>query len=72
MRADWISTKFMPKEVGTYLVTTAKGAVLLDRWDGETWGRCTPRCGMKRGFGRYSMHKAWTPMPSPARKEDIE
>ena len=63
MRADWIPISMKPKEAGTYLVTTANGAVILDRWDGEAWGRCTPRISLKTSKGRYPMHRAWTFMP---------
>jgi len=70
MRADWIPTPWKPKEVGSYLVTTAKGKVTMDRWDGEGWGLCRPRTEIKRrGQGRYRPHKAWSPLP-PAYKEE--
>ena len=69
MRADWIPITHPPREAGTYLVTTAKGAVILDRWDGETWGRCTPRLSLKHRHGRYPMHRAWTYLPQPSTEE---
>lgn len=31
----WIPARIPPTEVGKYLVTTAKGAIIMDRWDGE-------------------------------------
>lgn len=71
MRADWIEIKYRPKEVGHYLVTTAKDKVVIDRWDGETWGKCTPRSDIKgRSYGKYRQHKAWTPLPPSYKGED--
>ena len=69
MRADWTPVRFHPKEPGAYLVTTAHGKVMIDRWNGEWWGRCVPRQSVSdRGFGRFPLHKAWTPLP-PGYKE---
>lgn len=72
MRIYWIPVRFQPKEPGAYLVTTAKNAVMIDRWDGESWARCIPRVGIHGSYGRYPMHLAWMPLPKPARKEELE
>lgn len=66
VQINWIPTSIPPVKVGTYLVTTANGKIILDRWDGEWWGRCSTRLGTNRGFGRYKMHRAWTELPTPA------
>lgn len=65
MRADWINADiFNPKEVGSYLVTTANGKIRIDRFDGEGWGLCQPRTQIKeRDKGRYKPHRAWTFLP---------
>lgn len=65
MRADWIETKYKPKEVGTYLVTTATGKIMLDRWDGETWGRCNLRNKINGTHPGYRDHLAWSLCPKP-------
>lgn len=69
MRADWIPCeKYKPNEPGAYLVTTAKGAVMIDRYDGESWARCVPRQGINGSSkGRYEPHKGWTFLPPPMR-----
>lgn len=56
---NWYSTRTPPLEVGSYLVTTATGKVMVDRWDGNDWGQCRPR------KGRYRPHKAWGHLPKP-------
>lgn len=68
MRADWIETKFLPKEVGTYLVCTCNDKIIIDRWDGDCWGKCRPTA---KGKGHYRLHRAWTTLP-PAYKEIVE
>ena len=65
MRADWIPIGMNPREPGVYLVTTHKGVVIFDRFDGEGWGRCQPRAN---GKGRYKNHIAWTLLPRPAKE----
>lgn len=74
MRADWIrADKYSPKEAGSYLVTTHKGNVMIDRFDGEGWARCQPRIDIKgRDKGRYKMHKAWTFLPLPYNEGDVK
>lgn len=50
--------KKQPDRDGTYIVTTAKGAVRFDRYvDGE-WAMCHPQCR-----GAYKPHKAWGYVP---------
>lgn len=66
MRADWIEIRFKPKEAKCYLVTTCNGSIIIDRWDGESWGKCTPTV---KGKGQYRLHKAWTPLPPAYRGE---
>lgn len=61
----WIPVRIPPTEVGSYLVTTAKGAIIMDRWDGEHWARCVPRYGIKKRFGSYEQHRGWTYLPQP-------
>lgn len=64
MRTDWIESKWKPKEAGVYLVISCKGKVMLDRWDGETWGRCNLRNNIKGTHPGYRDHLAWTTVPS--------
>lgn len=63
-----VASKIDPVEVGQYLVTTARGKVMIDRWDGEFWGMCNPQ--NKRGA--YKCHKAWTYLPIPAEVERVD
>ena len=65
MRADWIPITHPPREVGAYLVTTARDKVKIDRWDGEMWSMCNPA----NRRGRYRLHRAWTYLPQPSTKE---
>lgn len=68
MRADWIECdKFLPDKDGVYLVTTAKGAVIIDRFIDGAWAKCLPSV---KGKGRYSPHKAWTFLPHAARFDE--
>ena len=69
----WITCDINPLTIGAYLVTTANGAVRIDRWDGESWGLCRPRVEIKaRNKGRYKPHRAWMPLPTPAeRRSDL-
>ena len=47
-----------PDKDGTYMVTTANGAVRFDRYvDGE-WGLMNPQCR-----GKYKPHLAWGYVP---------
>lgn len=66
MRADWIPITHPPREVGAYLVTTARGKVKIDRWDGEMWSMCNPA----NRRGRYKPHRAWSYLPPPS--EEVE
>lgn len=69
----WIPIDIPPVEVGSYLVTTCKGKIRLDRYDGDQWGLCKPRAEVTQmDKGRYRPHKAWAMMPDafePERKE---
>lgn len=65
---DWIQIEWKPRKVGAYLVTTAKGSVIIDRWDGNTWGLCFPRAKTK---SYYKMHKAWMPLPKPYKEDEL-
>lgn len=49
-----------PDKEGTYMVTTAHGAIRFDRFVDGKWGLCNPQCR-----GRYKPHKAWAYMPKP-------
>lgn len=63
MRAEWIPCdKFQPDKDGTYLVTTANGAITFDRFIDGAWGKCLPSV---KGKGRYKLHKAWMYLPKP-------
>lgn len=55
----WIPCdKQAPPKDGTYMVTTAKGAIRFDRYvDGE-WAMCSTTIR-----GRYKPHLAWCYMP---------
>ena len=68
MTREWIQAKYQPKEAGTYLVTTCNGKLMLDRWDGETWGRCNLRNKIDGTHPGYSNHRAWMVLP-PAYEE---
>ena len=35
---EWISVKDKPKKIGTYIVCTDKGGILLAHWYGDSWG----------------------------------
>ncbi len=59
---NWYETRTPPLEPGAYLVTTAHGAIRIDRWDGEHWGACS------KTKGRYKMHLAWCHLPKPYKK----
>lgn len=65
MRDDgWIPCDtLLPDRNGTYLVTTAKGKIRMDRFIDGAWGLCLPR--PKNGKGRYKPHKAWAYLPRP-------
>lgn len=66
MRADWIPSDYLPREAGVYLVTTCNDRVVIDRFDGECWGKCRPTV---KGKGHYKLHKAWSVLPFPYREE---
>lgn len=69
----WIPIDIPPVEAGSYLVTTCKGKVRFDRYDGDQWGLCKPRNEIKNiDKGRYKMHKAWSFVPPAAQYEDKE
>lgn len=53
-------------------MTEAKGAVVIDRWDGDSWGKCRPRQGQQYTHGRYPMHRAWTFLPPPEKERIVE
>lgn len=68
MKDKWIPCdKFLPDKDGMYLVTTAKGAVIIDRFIDGAWAKCLPSV---KGKGRYSPHKAWTFLPHAARFDE--
>lgn len=64
-RNIWIPcAKIQPNRIGSYLVTTARNKVMIDRWDGEMWGMCNPA----NRRGRYKDHYAWTYLPPAAER----
>ena len=56
---------FLPDRDGKYLVTTANGAVIIDRFIDGSWAKCLPSV---KGKGRYKKHLAWTFLPNPYSK----
>ena len=61
MKDKWIPCdKFLPDKDGMYLVTTAKGAVIIDRFIDGAWAKCLPSV---KGKGRYAKHLAWQHLP---------
>lgn len=65
MNSGWIPCdRYLPDREGTYLVTTANGAIILDRFIDGAWARCTPTV---KGKGRYKPHLAWRHLPHPAK-----
>lgn len=65
---QWIPCdKFLPERDGQYLVTTAIGKIVIDRWQDGAWARCTPTV---KGKGRYRPHVAWQFLPQAARLDE--
>lgn len=66
--------EYKPNIIGTYLVVTNKGAIRIDRWDGEMFGLCRPRHQIKnRDKGKYKPHRAWAYMPQiPNFESEVE
>ena len=61
MKDQWLPCdRFLPDRDGKYLVTTAKGAVIIDRFIDGAWAKCVPTV---KGKGRYEKHLAWTFLP---------
>ena len=68
MKDQWLPCdRFLPDRDGKYLVTTAKGAVIIDRFIDGAWAKCVPTV---KGKGRYRPHKAWTFLPHAARFDE--
>lgn len=60
----WMPMDIPPVEAGSYLITTCKDKIRIDRWDGSEWGLCRPRYERNnRDKGRYRPHKAWSYLP---------
>ena len=61
MKDQWLPCdRFLPDRDGKYLVTTAKGAVIIDRFIDGAWAKCVPTV---KGKGRYEKHLAWQYLP---------
>ena len=63
MENQWIPCDtFLPDKDGVYLVTTARGKMIMDRFIDGAWAKCLPTV---KGKGRYDPHIAWTYLPKP-------
>lgn len=63
MKSEWVPcAAFLPYKDGVYLVTTANGKIIMDRFIDGSWAKCTPTV---KGKGRYKPHIAWTFLPKP-------
>lgn len=59
--------KLLPDRDGIYIVTTANGAIRIDRFVDGAWGLCRPRTTNDKG--RCRPHKAWTYLPKPYKEK---